>query len=100
MPLPPLIEALPDYAGRFTAKRLAADGCTVFFASYPAGTEIESHTHDTENTGVIVRGELHLTTADGSHVFRAGDWYSLAPGEAHAAYFPVATEEIEFWFDR
>lgn len=100
MPFPPQIDELPDYKGRFAAKRLAADGCTVYFASYPADTRIDEHAHDTENAGVVVRGELHLTTPAGTSIVRAGEWYTLAPGEPHAAWFPVETEEIEFWFDR
>ena len=99
MPFPPKISALADYEGRFAAKQLPAEACTVLFAEYPAGTRIAEHSHETENAGVIVRGELHLTTATGTTVFKAGDWYTLAAGEAHAAYFPVATEEIEFWFE-
>lgn len=99
MPFPARIKALADYDGRFSARQLGADGCTVLFAEYPAGTRIDEHTHATENAGVIVRGELHLTTAAGTAVFKAGDWYTLAAGEAHAAYFPVVTEEIEFWFE-
>ncbi|MEL7537117.1 MAG: cupin domain-containing protein [Pseudomonadota bacterium] len=99
MPFPAQILALPDFQGRFSAKRLDADGCTVYFASYPADTRIEEHAHDTENAGVIVRGKLHLTTAAGERIFGPGDWYTLAPGEPHAAFFPVETEEIEFWFE-
>ncbi len=38
---PDKIRALPLYDGRFDAYKLAADGCDVLFASYPANTVIE-----------------------------------------------------------
>lgn len=86
--------------GRFDAYELAADGCRIFFASYPAGTEIEEHTHDTENVGVITAGELILITAAGEQRYRTGDWYHLAANEPHAARFEQDTVEVEFWFER
>jgi quercetin dioxygenase-like cupin family protein len=96
---PERIEALPPFAGLFDAYRLQAEGCTVLFASYPAGTVIEVHTHETENYGVITTGELILEVRGREARYRPGDWYQLAPGEEHAARFEVDTSEIEFWFD-
>ncbi len=46
---PDKIRTLEPYAGRFDAFRLAAEGCDVLFASYPAGTVIELHRHETDN---------------------------------------------------
>ena len=96
---PDLIARLPTYEGRFDAVQLAARGCTVLFASYPAGTEIETHTHDTANVGVITQGELILITGQGERRYGPGDWYELAAHEAHAARFEQETSEVEFWFD-
>ncbi|MEM1433834.1 MAG: cupin domain-containing protein [Pseudomonadota bacterium] len=96
---PQLIAGLPPYEGRFEAFQLNAERCTVLFASYPAGTRIEEHRHETRNCGVITRGELILTTAAGERRFGVGDWYELEPNEAHAARFDVETAEIEFWFE-
>jgi len=92
------IRALPPFEGPFEASRLAADGCEVLFASYPAGTSIDAHTHPTENCGVITRGELILSTKGGESRYGPGEWYHLLPGEEHAARFEVETSEIEFWF--
>lgn len=58
---PSKIKSLPLYDGRFDAYKLKASGSDVLFASYPAGTSIPSHSHDTDNHGVITRGELILT---------------------------------------
>lgn len=95
---PPGIRGLPVFDGPFDAYRLEADGCEVLFASYPAGTTIDPHTHDTENYGVITQGELILITGGVEKRYGPGDWYHLRPGEAHAARFETDTSEIEFWF--
>ncbi len=99
-PFPALVTALEPFSGPFDAYRLAADGCEVLFASYPAGTEIARHDHDTHNVGLITVGELILITDDGEQRFGPGDWYELAPNQPHAARFEVFTAEIEFWFSQ
>jgi len=96
---PQLIRELPEFEGPFDAFRLAADGCQVLFASYPAGTNIEPHTHPTQNVGVITEGELRLVRNGREERYGPGEWYRLEPEEEHAARFDVATSEIEFGFD-
>ena len=96
---PGLIRGLPEFEGPFDAFRLAAEGCDVLFASYPAGTVIEAHTHPTRNVGVITEGELILTKGDEVTRYGPGDWYEVLANEEHAARFDVATSEVEFWFD-
>lgn len=95
---PARIRELPAFDGPFDAHRLAAGKCEVLFASYPAGTAIAAHTHDTENCGVITQGELILTVAGSETRYGPGDWYHLTPGEEHSARFDSDTSEIEFWF--
>ena len=101
---PPEIEALPDFDGPFDAHRLAADGCDVLFATYPAGTTIAPHTHPTDNVGVITKGQLVLTVSgpDGDTVtsYGPGDWYHVPAETEHAARFDTDSAEIEFWFSR
>jgi hypothetical protein len=58
---PDRIRQLPLFDGRFDAYKLEAKGADVLFASYAADTSIPAHTHDTDNYGVITRGELILT---------------------------------------
>lgn len=96
---PSRIRALGAFDGPFDAHRLAAKGCEVLFASYPAGTDIPAHTHPTENHGVVTAGELILIVDGEETRYGPGDWYHLRPGEEHAARFEVETAEIEFWFD-
>lgn len=96
---PQRIKSLPLYDGRFDAYRLAAEGCEVLFASYPAGTSIPPHAHATDNHGVITRGELILSMNGTMVRVAAGDWYHVPANVEHSAMFEVETDEIEFWFD-
>jgi len=95
---PDLIKQLPEFEGPFDAYRLSAEHCEVLFASYPAGTRIEEHTHDTENVGIITKGALLLTMDGKTEQFEAGQWYHVPAQKPHAAEFLDATSEIEFWF--
>ena len=97
---PEEIEALPEFDGPFDAYRLAAAGCEVLFATYPAGTSIEPHTHPTENVGVITKGQLTLTMDGETTTYGIGDWYHVPANATHAATFAVDSAEIEFWFER
>lgn len=97
---PELIRDLPDFEGPFDAYRLAAENCEVLFASYPAGTAIEPHTHPSENVGVITEGELILIKGGEETRYGPGDWYHLDAEEEHAARFEVPTSEVEFWFSK
>lgn len=95
---PEKIKTLPLFDGRFDAYCLEAKGSTVLFASYPAGTSIPPHTHDTDNHGVITKGELLLTIAGKTQKISAGEWYHVPANTEHSAFFDVETDEIEFWF--
>jgi quercetin dioxygenase-like cupin family protein len=95
---PSLLRNLPKFAGPFDAFKLEAKDCDVLFASYPAGTSIAPHHHETENVGVITEGELILTLEGKEHCYGPGQWYHVTAGAVHAARFEVETSEIEFWF--
>jgi quercetin dioxygenase-like cupin family protein len=85
--LPSRIRQLPEFEGPFDAYKLAAEGADVLFATYPAGTTIEPHQHDTENTGVIIRGELIMQKDGVESRYGPGDWYHILPGVVHEARF-------------
>jgi mannose-6-phosphate isomerase-like protein (cupin superfamily) len=95
---PDQIKNLPVFEGPFEAFKLAAQGCDVLFASYPAGTNIPPHKHNTDNIGVITNGELTLTIRDQTKKFGIGDWYHVPAHVEHSAIFDTDTAEIEFWF--
>lgn len=95
---PSRIQQLKSVSGRFDAFQLAADGCEVLFAMYPAGTEVEPHDHNTDNHGIITRGRLYLTTDGQEREYGPGDWYHVKENQTHTARFLEDTEVIEFWF--
>lgn len=95
---PSLLRGLPKFEGPFEAFKLAAKNCDVLFASYPAGTTIPLHSHETENVGVITQGELILTLDGKETRYGPGMWYHVAARATHAARFEKKTSEIEFWF--
>lgn len=95
---PRQLRDLPKFEGPFEAFKLAAKNCDVLFASYPAGTTIPAHSHETENLGVITQGELILTLDGKEARYRPGMWYHIARRTTHAARFDVETSEIELWF--
>lgn len=95
---PDKIKSLPLYDGQFDAYKLEAKGSDVLFASYPAGTRIPPHRHDTDNYGVITRGELLLTMNGETTRVSTGEWYHVPANVEHSAEFEVETDEIEFWF--
>jgi quercetin dioxygenase-like cupin family protein len=89
---------LPAFEGPFDAFKLEAQDCDVLFASYPKGTVIAPHDHETENVGVITQGELILSVGGVERRYRAGDWYHIPARALHSARFEVDSSEIEFWF--
>lgn len=95
---PDLIRQLQKFDGPFDAFKLSAENCDVLFASYPAGTVIADHQHDTHNVGVITQGELFLTVAGNEMRYGPGMWYHLSADTMHSARFEQETSEIEFWF--
>lgn len=96
---PEAIRQLPPFQCRFDAYQLAAEGCRVLFAVYPAGSDIEPHTHDTENWGVVTKGEMFLTVEGVEKSYKPGDWYHVPAHSEHAARCHCDTAQIEFWFD-
>ena len=100
MSFPKLLTKLPRFEGPFEAFKLEAKNCDVLFASYPKGTVIAEHSHDTENVGVITHGELILIVNGHEQRYGPGQWYHLPAKKMHAARFEVETSEIEFWFKR
>ncbi len=98
MYFPDRVRRLPKFDGPFDAFRLQAHACDVLFASYPAGTAITLHHHETENVGIITHGQLILTVNEDERRYSAGDWYHIPAKAAHSARFDTETSEIEFWF--
>ena len=58
----------------------------------------QSIVHDTDNHGVITRGELILTMQGCTQRVKMGQWYHVPANVEHSARFEQETDEIEFWF--
>lgn len=95
---PKKILSLPTYEGSFSATELKTDCCNVIFASYEAGKTITTHSHNTDNDGVVLRGEMLLTMNNQDIKVGAGQWYNIPAHIKHAATFKKDTTIIEFWF--
>jgi quercetin dioxygenase-like cupin family protein len=95
---PDRIRALEPFSERFQAFRLRARACDVLFATYPAGTRIEPHTHPSDNWGVVVKGRIVLAVNGTELTLGPGEWYHVPPRTPHSARCEIDTEQIEFWF--
>jgi mannose-6-phosphate isomerase-like protein (cupin superfamily) len=97
----PLIQAnLDKFKGRFEAWEYDSEKMQLFCAYYPENTQIEPHTHETNNCGVIIQGEMFLTVDGVEKSYKVGDWYEVKAGVVHSARTEVLTTEIEFWFKK
>lgn len=95
---PDKLRELPKFDGAFDAYKLTAAHCDVLMASYPGGTELKPHSHETNNVGVITQGEMILTVNGEEKRYAVGEWYEISAGTMHAARTESDTSEIEFWF--
>lgn len=95
---PARITALSPYTSRFESYALKGEEGDVIFARYPAGTRITPHSHDTENWGVVTKGEMILFVEGERQVLKPGDWYHVPAEAEHWAECGVDTEQIELWF--
>ena len=97
----PLIQAsLSKFSGRFEAWEHKADNLELYCAYYPPGTIIDNHTHETDNCGIIIQGQMFVTIDGVEKSYGVGDWYSVEAGVVHSARTVEMTSEIEFWFKK
>lgn len=95
---PQKIRDLTPHQCRFDAFKMMGEDCEIFFATYPAGADVEPHTHETENYGVVTKGEMTLTISGTPYTYKVGEWYHIPANAEHSAKCDVETEQIEFWF--
>ena len=98
---PDEIKDLPNFWGDEDAQvsnitgLKAENGWQILFSNYDAGFALGEHTHDTENLGVVLEGELHFTLNGETKSYGPGDWYRVPAGAPHAASYPVASRSID-----
>jgi quercetin dioxygenase-like cupin family protein len=77
----PLIEPSAGVSGRV----VNADHATVIVYDYAPKTVVETHKHDVEQVGVVVKGSLAMVIAGEQRILTPGDSYRVPAKAAHGA---------------
>jgi len=88
----PLIEPHPGVKGRVVHGQQA----TMIVYDYAPKTIVETHKHDVEQFGVVVKGSLAMVIAGEQRILMPGDSFRVPAGTAHGArVFEEATQVVE-----
>ncbi len=66
---------------------LIRDGFEVLDREMPPAQFVDTHSHPFEVRAAITEGEITLTCAGETRVYRAGDVFTMAAGVAHAEQY-------------
>ena len=73
-----------------------ADLVTLVVYDYAPKTIVETHKHDVEQIGVVVRGSLAMVVAGEQRILMVGDTFRIPAGTAHGArVFEDATQIVD-----
>ena len=90
----PTIEPGPGIRGRV----IHADHGTLVVFDLAPKTIVETHKHDVEQVGVVVKGSLAMVIAGEQRILTPGDTYRIPAGAAHGArVFEEPTQVIDVW---
>ncbi|MBI3521867.1 MAG: cupin domain-containing protein [Chloroflexi bacterium] len=90
----PLARAIPGV----TRHVLQTERTTVAITDYEPKTVIETHKHDAEQTGVVVKGSVVFVIAGEQRILTPGDTYRVPSGASHGArILEAAARVIEVW---
>ena len=88
----PFIEPNPGVKGRV----LHGQNLTLITYDYAPKTVIETHKHEVEQVGVVVKGSLAMVVAGEQRILNSGDSFRVPAGTAHGArVFEEATQIVE-----
>ena len=77
---------------------LQTDNATMIVFDLDPRIVIESHKHDVEQFGVVVRGSLAMVIAGEQRILTAGDTYRIPAGAAHGVrVFEEPTQVIDVY---
>ncbi len=77
---------------------LGADHATVILMELAPHTVLETHKHDVEEIGVVVKGSLVVVIAGEQRILAPSDSYRVPAGAAHGArVFEEPTQLIAVW---
>lgn len=75
-----------------------ADGATVAVTDFAPKTVVETHKHEREQVGVVIKGTLVLVVAGEQRILAPGDTYRVPPGASHGArVFEEVAQVITIW---
>ncbi len=77
----PLFDRSPGARGRV----LQTDNATLIVFDLDPKTVVETHKHEMEQFGVVVKGSLAMIIAGEQRILMPGDTYRIPPGTAHGA---------------
>jgi unsaturated pyranuronate lyase len=77
----PVIEPYPGVRGRV----VHADQATMVVYEYAPKTIVETHKHEVEQVGVVVKGSLAMVIAGDQRILTPGDSFRVPAGAAHGA---------------
>lgn len=90
----PGITPWPGVRGRV----LQTDHATMIVFELDPKVVIETHKHEVEQFGVVVKGSLAMIIAGEQRILTAGDTYRIPPGSAHGVrVFEEPTQVIDVY---
>ena len=90
----PTINPAPGMTGRI----VAAEHATMAILDLAPRTIVETHKHEMEQFGVVVKGSLAMVIAGEQRILTPGDTYRIPAGTAHGArVFEEPTQVIDVW---
>jgi quercetin dioxygenase-like cupin family protein len=90
----PTIEPATGVRGRV----VHADHATLVVFDLAPKTIVETHKHDVEQFGVVVKGSLAMVIAGEQRILTPGDTYRIPAGAAHGArVFEEPTQTVDVW---
>jgi quercetin dioxygenase-like cupin family protein len=88
---------ITPYAGA-KGRVLQTDHATMVVFDLDPKMIIETHKHDVEQFGVVVKGSLAMIVAGEQRILTPGDTYRIPPGAAHALrVFEEPTQIIDLY---
>ena len=78
-----------------------ADHATLVVFDLAPKTIVETHKHDVEQFGLVVKGSLAMVIAGEQRILTPGDTYRIPAGTAHGArVFEEPTQTVDVWAPR
>lgn len=88
----PTVEPHPGVKGRV----VHGEHATLVVYEYAPRTVVETHKHDVEQFGVLVKGSLAMVVAGEQRILTPGDSFRIPPGTAHGSrVFEEITQVVQ-----